>query len=224
MIRVNLCPVDELESPYWWVGEAIVGVVILISSYVGVQVYLGTIQDQIDVAVKETEILENSYRKLEPDIKKFENLDNDIKELNNKLVALQAITVSKVSRYRPVIAIEHLQNLKPDGVWFQSFTLGADNTLELKGQAFDNILVAELMVALKYVANQEAFASDLRTQVYFDDVSLVESIVQGADPDFPELRDYPRFTLKMRVIERPVHNPQAQQPIAILQKDLFSAF
>src|SRR4051812_12451807 len=99
MIKINLCPIDELESQYWYVPDVAVAVVIAIVAFLGVQYYLGTIQEQIDVARSNVQSLNENTTKLAPDLERFKNLKKDVDELNNKLNALKAITVSKISKY-----------------------------------------------------------------------------------------------------------------------------
>lgn len=199
MIKVNLCPVDELESPYWYIPDVVALAVVALAAYLGVQHYLGTIQEQIDSVVAETDQKKQAAEALKPQIAQFETLGKDIEELNTKLKSLQSITVSKISRYKPVIIMEHMQNLKPEGLWFESFRIGGEgkaSSFELKGKAFDNLLVAEMMTAMKSTASQEKDDADMRTQVHFDEVRLRDSIIGGDAAGFPELKGFPVFVLE----------------------------
>ena len=96
-----------------------------------------------------------------------------------KLRALNAITDSRLAKYRPLIAIEHLQNLKPEAVWLMSLTVD-DAKIELEAMATDNVLVAEFITALKSTQFQDIDPADLRTQVYFSEVTLSGSTVVAA--------------------------------------------
>jgi len=138
-------PREELESQYWWVLDVSVGVAALVAAYLGVLYYFGTVQAQIDDVDAKTASLEASTKALQPDLERFKMLNRDIDQLVSKLDSLKKITVSKISRYKPVIVVEHFQNLRPDGVWFKSLKVGtgaAKDEFELRGQAFDNLLVA----------------------------------------------------------------------------------
>lgn len=204
MIKINLCPIDELESQYWYVPDIAVAAVVAVVSFLGVQYYLGTIQERIDTAQANIASLTENTDKLKPDLERFVRLKADGKDLNTKLDALKAITVSKISKYKPVIVIEHFQNLRPEGVWFEELKIGVEDpeTFEVKGQAFDNILTAEFLTAIRSTENGEADDSDLRTQVYFKDLELVStSVLQESEP-FPELQPYPVFKLKGKYAER----------------------
>lgn len=208
MIKINLCPVDELENPYWYAPDLASILIVAIAAYLGVQYYFGTIEDQIAAVQSETIDKRQAEQRLKPALERFKNLKSNIADLNGRIQALQSITVSKVSRYKPVIVAEHLQNLKPEGVWYQSLKIGtkADATLfELEGQAFDNILVAELMTSMRSTANQELDEADLRTQIYFGDLTLTETgLKSGSGGAFPELSGYPTFFVKGKFKERSV--------------------
>ncbi len=206
MIKINLCPIDELESQYWYVPDIAVAVVIAVVSFLGVQYYLGTIQERIDTANANVASLTDSYDKLAPDLAKFASLQTDVATLNTRLNALKAITVSKISKYKPVIVIEHFQNLKPDGVWFESLKIGVEtpNSFEVKGQAFDNVLTAEFMTALRSTESGDSDDSDLRTQVFFNGLALeaTKPPEGGVGEGFPELVSYPEFLIKGKFQER----------------------
>ena len=137
-----------------------------------------------------------------------------------KLRALNAITDSRLAKYRPLIAIEHLQNLKPEAVWLTTLTV-EDGKIELEAMATDNVLVAEFITALKSTQLQDIDPADLRTQVYFSDVTLSgtavvveksQSGVQG-EANAPE-ESVVRFKLTLSIGERappaaPAGNKQA---------------
>ncbi len=202
MIKIQLCPREELESQYWWAFDVGVGIAALFAAYIGVQYYLGTIQERIDSVDEKAASLVESTKRLQPDLERFKMLDKDIKALNVKLDALKKITVSKISRYKPVIVVEHFQNLKPEGVWFKSFKVGAagnKDEFELRGQAFDNLLVAEMMTAMRATETQEKDDGDLRTQVRFAELMIEETQIGregGGGGSFPELATYPEFRIK----------------------------
>jgi len=207
MIKVNLCPVEELEGPYWYVPDLAIALTVAVAGYFAVQYYLGTIQDQIDKLDQSITSLETSTKQLEPDLKRFETLDQDIRKLNAKLTALQSITVSKIERIKPLIVLEHLQNIKPIGVWYQSLEIGLSAPAEFKvlGQSFDNILTAEFMMALRSTETQDVEPSDLRTQIYFTGLSLKSAELKKGDViGFPDLKDMPSFEIRGMFADRVV--------------------
>jgi hypothetical protein len=194
-------------------------VIFLLAGYLGLQHYLGTIKKPIDeVAASPASLHENSD-KLKPDLERFKTLDGDIAALNVKLAALSKITTSKMGKYKPIIVLEHFQNLKPEGVWFKSVKLGSGGAddFDLVGSGLDNLLVAEFLTALRATESQEKDAGDLRTQIGFSDLALEETQVGanssggggGADW-FPEMARFPVFHIKGKFVERtdPDANPQ----------------
>jgi Tfp pilus assembly protein PilN len=205
MIKINLCPIDELESPYWWVPDVAAVVVIATAAFFAVQWHLGQIQDEIDEVKASVDEITANEQKLAADLRRYDNMEKDERELETKLAALQSITVSKIGKYMPLIVVEHLANLRPEGIWYHYFKVdeSTGKTFELKGQGFDNLLVAELMTALKSTASQEADDADLRTLVYFDNVLLDQTgTPQQAPAGFPELGVYPEFMIRGEFLER----------------------
>lgn len=120
MITINLTPVEELENPYWWIPD--VGVLLLVVSIGlgGVFFYIHTIQSEIALSEAEKSRLIEETNALSPNVEKYNSLNTKISALDSKKVALQRITESKLIRYLPIILLENIQNLKPDGVWLNS--------------------------------------------------------------------------------------------------------
>jgi Tfp pilus assembly protein PilN len=208
LIKINLCPEEELESPYWYVPTVAAAVTVAVVGFLGVQWYLSSIEDQIQARQEHTATLEQGYNKIAVELKRFETMEHDIATLNGKLAALRNISVTKLARYKTLIAIEHLQNVRPEGVWFEELRFTGDE-FALRGQAFDNLLTAELITSMRATQSQEVDRSDLRTQVYFNDLVLGSSVVRsrgggggGAAAAPQDLSIYPEFTMKGRVIER----------------------
>jgi hypothetical protein len=214
LIKVNLCPIDELDNKYWYVPELVVCLVVAVVGYYGFKYYFDTVEDEIRQLEQSRAAADEDTKKLEPHLERFKTLQDDIRELNTKIVALKSITTSKISRYKPLIALEHLQNLKPDGVWFESITLSADDAYAIRGRAFDNILVAELMTSLKATETQDTEGADLRTKVYFKDLTLEATIAEKPPAAlFPDsMGMFPSFSLRGRVAERPVGGPGGGAP------------
>lgn len=215
MIKVNLCPVEELESPYWYVPDLAVTLGVALAGYLGVQYYFGTIQTSIDSVNQSIASLDTSTKQLEPDLKRFESLDDDIRRLNDKLGALQSITVSKIERLKPLILLEHLQNLRPTGLWYETLDIGipTPNSFQIKGHAFDNVLTAEYMMALRSTESQDMDPSDLRTQVFFKNLTLKGTeLKKGEVAGFSDLKDVPSFELMGTFADRAPHMVPSTPP------------
>lgn len=262
MIRINLTPDDELVNPYWFlpdVGVAVlfVAVGILVASYI-----LGATEKKIADSSMEMDSVNAATTILKPDSDRYDEIIGKKKELESKVSGLSAVTNSKVKRFRPVILLEHLQTLRPDGLWFESIdmlrndakdskpaqappppsaaaiaanggTNPAQNTANdivrpewqtgleqddvvLVGRAFDNLIIAEFMSALKATRSQDLDPQDLRTQVFFSEVLLdltetvtqianVESFNQSVDvAAAPQALTFVRFSMKLKFAEREV--------------------
>lgn len=220
MIRINLAPPEELESPYWWVPDAVVFVVMLAFGIVVVNYYLGFRAAEIAKLNEETARLEATITNLEGAVQRHKDLMASIASLEQKRNALSRITESKLVRYLPIILVEHLQNLKPEGIWFTSVrfapvaadipgsipqpapqttpapdgsvssnpqlpvSMPGSRKIEVDGFAFDNVILAEFMTALKSTRNQEMDSLDVRTQVYFDSVNLAFTRAATVDRKF----------------------------------------
>ena len=238
MITVNLCPIDELENQYWYVPDLVVFVLVGIMAFAAVNYYHDGMREEMDKLSVEQQSKNESINKLMPDLERFKNLGSEISELDSKVKALQAITVSRVSKYKSLIVLEHLHNLKPDGLWLNSLRIGsdskkdaaqnnpqgldtlklnADETFEINGQAYDNILTAEYITAIRSTGSQDADAADPRTLIYFSDLDLKQAEIgkpQGSG-DFAEMSKFPSFILTGRFVERPATRLPVRQNEAV---------
>lgn len=205
MININLSPAEELDNPYWWIPDVAIFGLILLLAMSGVKFYLTSIQNQIDQLTEESKVLESTLESLRPEVERYTNLTAKIQDIDTVRQALSSITESKLTRFLPLILIEHIHNLKPEGVWLTSLefknqlvdtsnnvqttttppagqqaapasanrsNLSSRMEIELQGQAYDNVILAEFMTLLKATRNQDFDAADLRTQTYFDGVGL----------------------------------------------------
>lgn len=196
MIRVNLASggesvSDELHGSNWYIFDLIVLVAVAGAAYFGVQYYMSAAKDSIKIVENEINSTRDSIAKLQASIDRFNTLEVDIRQLSNKVEAIKSITVSVFERYKLLIALEHLQILQPSGVWYESLKIEADK-VSIKGAAFNNILVAELLTALESTKTQEVDPVDLRTYVYFDPSRLIGTTAEtskagGKDKETPSV-------------------------------------
>ena len=206
MIRVNLNPKEELESQIWFLPDLLVLLFVFLVAYSFVEGQLGNVQDQIAQTIASRDDFNEKTKKIQPELEKFKNLGKDKENLLVKLRALQAITGSRIAKFKPLIAIEHLQNLKPESVWLTTLTAD-DAQLNFEAMALDNILVAEFITALKSTQFQDIDPCDLRTQVFFGNVSLSGTSSVGAPGAAPGAEGVGaggtvRFRLTVSVSER----------------------
>ena len=234
MIKINLCPIDELENQYWYIPDLVVFVLVGLIAFAGINYYHDGVREDMDKLTAEKQSKTASTEKLLPDLERFKNLGSEIAELDSKVKALQAITVSRIAKYKSLVVLEHLHNLKPDGVWLNSLKIGGENkkndalnvaagpnpsgitddeTFEISGQAYDNILTAEYITAIRSTGSQEADAADPRTLIYFSDLTLQQAEIgkpQGLG-EFSEMSKFPSFILNGHFVERPTTTPPGKQ-------------
>ena len=231
MIRVNLVPKEELESQLWFLPELLCFLLAGLAIYLVVDGKMEALKDSIAKSVSNRNELTEKTTKLQSGLERFKNLGKDKESLMVKLRALNAITDSRLAKYRPLIAIEHLQNLKPEAVWLMSLTV-EDARIELEAMATDNILVAEFITALKSTQFQDIDPADLRTQVYFSDVTLsgTTAVVERAqassqiEAKAPE-ESVVRFKLTLSIGERTPPAPPAgnkQASVRIFRRPLWT--
>ena len=202
LIKINLAPPEELENPLWFIPDVAAFIVVAMISYFIVDSSLEKIRDEIELANIQAQELSDQNVRLKSQIKRFDELNNIKENLTRKRDAVEKITSSSLDRYLPIIILEHIQNLKPEGIWLKNISfmkteenneLAAVNTqsagatnnntgnfsegpnynvVRIDGSGFDNMLIAEFILNLKSTMNQEFDESDLRSLVYFDDVVI----------------------------------------------------
>lgn len=225
MIKINLVPVDELENQLWWVADAAVLLIVACAGFFGSQWYLGKIQEQTDEISVRAAGLEETTAALQPEITRYKGLQAKKDALNEKLNSLQRITVTKISKFEPVIVLEHLQNLKPEGIWFSKLHIGIPaGTFKIFGQGFDNLLLAEFMTGIRSTETQEKDDSDLRTHIFFANLELVNSAVGTEASPFPDVGAFPSFELNGLIKDKdatstPVdlQSPDVPPPVSVSQ-------
>lgn len=174
MIEINLAPLDELEDPQWWLPDLVVFLGALFLSYYLIEGYKSSLQQSVDEIDAQTAEFEQNIRNIEPEIAAFKDLQEQISKLERKVKAIKNITVSKLAKYKTVLIMEHLQTLKPQGVWFESISeMTSARKIELTGYALDPVLVAQFISEIGYTNLQKADPTDIRTQIYFENIDLI---------------------------------------------------
>ena len=219
MIRINLAPPFETEDRTWYVKDLVIILVLGALSFGGVTYYFSMVEDQMQELEKETALLAQNKSRLKAETARYEEIKAQLASLNQKIASLDQITVSKITRYKPIILLEQVQLLKPKGLWLTYLRDDTkNNILELVGGAFDNRTIAHFMTALEAIGEQDIDDTDLRTQVFFQKINLVQTFVGRADfggtsPDaspnadkgqraFPELTAFPKWQLNLEYQER----------------------
>ena len=227
MIKINLAPAEELENPLWFVPDVAAICLVAMLSYFIVDLNLEKIREEIDEANIQSEELVSQNIRIKAQAKRFDELDTVRLDLLRKKEAVEKITSSKLDRYLPIIILENIQNLKPDGIWLHSISFMNSNSenkaenqmlepvntkgpksqlagnvntanfhqddnynvVKIDGSGFDNILISEFITNLKSTINQEFDKTDLRSLVYFDDVTIHNSKTDSRELNIEQALD-----------------------------------
>ncbi|MGE0172998.1 MAG: hypothetical protein AB7T49_09445 [Oligoflexales bacterium] len=117
MIRINLAPIDEIEDRHWWIPDVVTFFVLLGLTVAGGNYYLSLKRAEVDRLIEEERNLTASIQSMSVDAKTHDEMLAKIENLDNLRASFSNITQSKVERYLPLVLLEHIQSLKPDGVW-----------------------------------------------------------------------------------------------------------
>ncbi len=123
MLRVNLVPEETIKDTLWWILPCFIGTVVALILIIMVRVYLDSLLLQTTALNSRKTELDTQIASLKEKNKEFDPLDQELSKLTMKIEALQQITSSKNSTYRPLIILELLQKLKPEQIWFQDITI-----------------------------------------------------------------------------------------------------
>lgn len=185
-----MIPQEELEDGNSYLIDLIFFVVVSLISWFSVTMFLEGLEREVKQTQAETMEINKKKKRLSPDLNQFDEMNERIESLNLKLYSLRKISTSKVTRHKQVIVLEHLQNIKPEGIWFTSLQDDTKNsTIKLTGGSFDNLLVAEFMSSLNSTKHQESDKSDLRSQIYFEPVHLGRVSKSESSPSTNEFLD-----------------------------------
>ena len=187
LIRINLAPFEEIEDNFWWISDAAVFMLFAALSWFSVEYHLDAIREETARKEASTVQYKNALNSVKPQIDRVRDLKKNIEELGTIYESITRITESKLARYLPIILLEHIQILRPDGVWLDSISYGkslesnsdgqeqTDNQLPdliVEGGALTNTILAEFMTLLKATKNQDIDPNDIRTQAFFSAVSI----------------------------------------------------
>ena len=221
MIEINLTPREELEDQQWFIFDLAVFGVISAIGLLLCQLYLTTIEAEVEEILQRTRDLERQSSLLAENSKQFEAMNKKILKLESKRFSLQRITESSLIRYLPVILIENLQNLRPEGLWFEKIVFqdrqqeesGSKQStslvdvrggefpisIEVEGAAYSNSTIADFMTSLKATQNQLGDRTDVRTLLFFSDVKLELSRATNSQNEGESFRN---FKLVLKFSER----------------------
>jgi hypothetical protein len=127
MIRINLAPIDEIEDRHWWIPDVVTFFVLFALTIAGGNYYLGLKRAEVDRLVDEERNLVSSIESMTGEVQKHDELEAKIANLDNLRASFSKITQSKLERYLPLVLLEHIQTLKPDGVWLTGIYFKTEN-------------------------------------------------------------------------------------------------
>lgn len=173
MIEINLAPITETENKFWYLTDL---VLLLCTTLIFSQLsnyYIHKREETIQSIRDQTLELTNQRKKLEPDLARYGLLVKQISDLKTKIEALEQITISKLERYLPVLLMEKIQSIKPDGIWFRSLNHdAAKRQIKILGNTVDSLYLAEFMRKLNETKEDLFSPKDLTSQIYFKDIQL----------------------------------------------------
>lgn len=210
MIKTQLCPSGELENKNWWVADACVFVLIAFGGYVLMEQYFDGVRADITRLQEKKVHWEQEVASKQTGIEKFKNLNSEIELLNRKIGALSKITTSKVDKVKPLIALDQLQTLWMDGVWYEDLDYSSNGNVRIVASAHDSILIGEYMLGVRETMNPDTKNDDLRTQIGFDGLSLKNATLNtSGDEMFRDIKKKMQFEISARHVEKPTQPAQA---------------
>ena len=147
MIQVNLLPKEEqiadprftlsVPRPRFWIPLIIALAVFLpLAGLVAMQrARLASLRNDILQAQQE-------MSRLQPQIDRINQLSKEREDLNLRLSILQGLCRE---RFLPVETMDQLADQVPDYLWLTKVALDGSNHIQVEGQAFSNLMIADLM-------------------------------------------------------------------------------
>ena len=203
MIKTQLCPSSELENKNWWHIDAVILILVAIASYLVVDAYFEGVRADIARLQERKVQWEQDLAKMQTGLEKFKSLNAEIALLNRKIGALQRITTSKIDKIKPLVAMDQLQTLWIEGVWYEELDYNASGVTRVVASAHDSILVGEYMLGLRETMNLDTRNDDVRTQLGFEDLALkMASLVPAGDEIFRDIAKKMKFDLTAKHVEK----------------------
>jgi len=203
MIKTQLCPNSELENKNWWHLDAAVLIFIGALGMFLMQSYFDGIKVEITQLQEKKAHWEKEFATRQTGLEKFKNLSAEIELLNKKIGALKRITTSKIDKVRPLLALDQLQTLWMEGVWYEELDYQASGLTKVVGSAHDSILIGEYMLGMRETMNLDTRNDDLRTQLGFDGLTLKgANLITSGDELFADIKKKMRFELSAKHVEK----------------------
>lgn len=209
MIKTQLCPASELENKNWWHVDIAFLLAVLLASYYGTTGYLDTRRAEIERLGEKKAHWEKELAAKSPQIEKFKTLNAEMATLNQKIGALSKITTSKIDKVKPIVALDQLQTLWMDGIWYESLDYKEDGTTIIVGAGHDSLLIGEFMLGVRETMNADTRNDDVRTQLGFDHLAIKNArFIDREDDIFTDIPSKMQFELSGKHTEKKAaHDP-----------------
>ena len=203
MIKTQLCPAGELENKTWWYFDVGFLLIVLALSYYGVTGYLDARKNEVTRLIEKKAHWDNEFQSKAPHVEKFKTLNMEIATLNQKIGALSRITTSKVDKVKPLVALDQLQTLRMDGVWYEQLEYKEDGSISILGAGYDSMIIGEFMLGVRETMNVDTQNDDIRTQLGFDQLAIKSATYkEGADDIFSDVTSKMQFEMNGKHTEK----------------------
>jgi hypothetical protein len=193
-----------LENKNWWHLDVVVLVIVAALAYVLLENHFDEVRANIVKSQERKASFDQKFASRQAGLEKFKSLNSEIELLNRKIGALKKITTSKVDKVKPLLALDQLQTLWMEGIWYEELQYSAEGGLVISASAHDGILVGEYMLGVRETMNPDTRNDDLRTQVGFDSVSLrFAKLSPNGDEIFQDIKKKMQFQISASHVEKP---------------------
>ncbi|MBC62156.1 MAG: hypothetical protein CMP11_06825 [Zetaproteobacteria bacterium] len=173
MYLINLIPKEEIENRKWFLPDLFV---IFLFYFLSNYIYEQDLRNKIDFVTEvknSTAQIKKRIKKLDSSVSSFNEINNQVEKIKQKTKSLENITSSSVERFKSLIVLEILQNLKPENLWFTYLENNTNNSsILLSGGSFTNGKIGEFMTSLGSLKDQAILTDDIKTVIYFDKIYL----------------------------------------------------
>lgn len=199
MLKIQLCPESELENEHWYTYDVLLLVVLSLIGWVAASFWLANLKQETERLNSVASSWEAQIEETQPLINKFNNLDADIALLNKKIEIIKRITAAHPEKVKPIVVLEQLQTLRPDGLWYLTMTLDEADHLHITGASTDSILISEFLLGVRETMNPDTWTDDIRTQIGFETIALKEMKRTQGDSDLKDVGENLTFDFTAEV-------------------------
>lgn len=202
MLKIQLCPESELENPHWYTYDVLALFVVCLFAWMASDLWLGNMRNEITRLNETSANWDRQLAEVQPVVEKFNGLDAEVATLNRKIEALKRITVAHGDKVRPIVVMEQMQTLHPEGLWFEQVSLDEKNHLHIVGASSDSLLISEFLLGLRETMNPDTWTTDIRTQIGFQNIEIKDVVRMGVDPNFRDVNGSLRFDATAEVSQK----------------------